>query len=127
MKRDEHLHSIRPKLDVEDDLSLPEEVFQNEVIRPVIKFQSEALFAMMNEYIRRLSPDFRTYDLVRKRKFISSAIQKDHTLHHQLIGMVVACFTLEELQHFLQQRSEHSKRISQILTERFCSQAEKLG
>jgi len=48
MKRDEHLLNVRPRLDVEDDLSLPEEVFQNEVIRPVIKFQSEALFAMIS-------------------------------------------------------------------------------
>jgi hypothetical protein len=57
-------------------------------------------------------------------QFVKLRLQKDMTIRNTLIGMVLALLTEEELQYFIENKSEMNKRIVDMLSQRI---AEQLG
>ena len=65
-------------------------------------------------------PDFK----MEIEQFVKLRLQKDMTIRNTLIGMVLALLSEEELQYFIDNKSEMNKRIVDMLSQRI---AEQLG
>lgn len=115
----EELKEMRPLISSAlTENSKPVEIFQNEVLRPVIKMQHEIILA----YIRSLEQfkiilskkgsrlDFQT----RVHTFISKQLD----IKNQLIGMILGMLTEDELVFYRENQNDLSKRISQMISQR---------
>ena len=107
MKRDEALTAIRPVLTLDISESLALETFQNEVLRPILKFQNDALVALVVAYRDRWDP---TPDL--------REVLRDRSLRDQLFGMVIGHLTQPELDFFLAHQHPLGKRVFRMIRKR---------
>ncbi|HET8854797.1 MAG TPA: glyoxalase, partial [Salinimicrobium sp.] len=98
MQRDSYLIEIRPEIPsarVTDGMS-SEEKFQNETLRPVIKFQNELLLEAFRNYISKHKNVFYELPAEKRGAYIANAIQKDMKFRNSLKGMILGQFTVEE-------------------------------
>ena len=100
----------------------PEEAFQNQTIRPILKFQNELLLAIYAEHVMKHKGIFYQLTIPKRLEFIKESLQKDALLKQTLIGTILGLFTLEEFQIYLIQEKELKRRISDMLIQRFQDQ-----
>jgi hypothetical protein len=98
------------------------ESFQNSVIRPILKFQNQLLNVLVLERVTNLNVRFKLLSNEEQQAFILSNVKKDITLRNQLIGIVLAFFTLEEFQVYSHYNKELSKRIVEMIVQRVLDQ-----
>ena len=98
------------------------ESFQNSVIRPILKFQNQLLNLLVLERVTNLNSRFNLLSNEEQEAFILSNVKKDIALRNQLIGIVLAFFTLEEFQVYSLYNKELSKRIVEMIVQRVLDQ-----
>ncbi len=98
------------------------ESFQNSVIRPILKFQNQLLNELVLERVKNLNARFKLLSNEEQEAFILSNVKKDIALRNQLIGIVLAFFTLEEFQVYSHYNKELSKRIVEMIVQRVLDQ-----
>ena len=98
------------------------ESFQNSVIRPILKFQNQLLNELVLERVKNLNARFKLLSNEEQEAFILSNVKKDIALRNQLIGIVLAFFTLEEFQFYSHYNKELSKRIVEMIVQRVLDQ-----
>ena len=101
-----------------------EERFQNQTLRPVIKFQNSLLIAAFKNYIRKHKNSFYELDPVRRLEYIENAIQKDIKFRNSLKGMIIGQFTLEEYDHYITNSSALNKRMMNMVIDRIKDQVQ---
>jgi ribosome-binding factor A len=124
--REKNIILIRPLLNlpsVED--TTPIESFQNQTLRPILKFQHEIINLQFKYHIRQRNTPFETLPNASREKAIILILQKDLALRNQLFGMIVGLFTCSELQFYLENEPELSKRMRDLLTQRIASEYSK--
>jgi len=104
--------------------SLSEELFQNEVIRPILKLQNDLFIASFLNYISKYKRDFYTKSVESKLAIIENAIQKDIKFRNALKGMIIALFTTDEYALYIQNSSNLNKRMMNLLIERLKGQVQ---
>lgn len=104
--------------------SSPDELFQNQTIRPVLKLQNDLFIAAFINYANKNKADFYSYTVEKKLQTIENSIQKDIKFRNSLKGMVIALFTVEEYNTYIQNSSSLNKRMMNLLTERLKSQVQ---
>ena len=104
--------------------SLSEELFQNEVIRPILKLQNDLFIASFLNYISKYKRDFYTKSVENKLAIIENAIQKDIKFRNALKGMIIALFTTDEYALYIQNSSNLNKRMMNLLIERLKNQVQ---
>jgi hypothetical protein len=115
--------SILPIVNYDKSLDSNEiESFQNEVIRPILKFQNQLLNLLVLERVTNLNARFKLLSNEEKEALILSNVKKDIALRNQLIGIVLAFFTLEEFQVYSLYNKELSKRIVEMIVQRVLDQ-----
>ncbi len=115
--------SILPIVNYDKSLDSNEiESFQNVVIRPIIKFQNQLLNLLVLERVTNLNSRFNLLSNEEQEAFILSNVKKDIALRNQLIGIVLAFFTLEEFQVYSLYNKELSKRIVEMIVQRVLDQ-----
>jgi hypothetical protein len=102
--------------------SSSEELFQNEVLRPILKFQNDLFIASFLNYISKYKRDFYTKTVENKLAIIENAIQKDIKFRNALKGMIIALFTTDEYVLYIKNSSSLNKRMMNLLIERLKSQ-----
>ncbi|CAM2900527.1 hypothetical protein SAMN05444143_106120 [Flavobacterium succinicans] len=102
--------------------SSTEEKFQNQVLRPILKLQNDLFLAMFEHYINKNKRDFHELSLEKKLALVENSIQKDVKFRNALKGTIIALFTLEEYQNYIQNSSNLNKRMMTMLIERLKSQ-----
>ena len=102
--------------------SSSEELFQNEVIRPILKLQNDLFIASFINYISKYKRDFYTRTVENKLSIIENAIQKDIKFRNALKGMVIALFTVDEYNLYIKNSSRLNKRMMNMLIERLKNQ-----
>ena len=120
MRANESLIQLRTDVLREAVESSPIEKFQNEVLRPILKFQHE-LF--LEEW--KLNPLFiqikETSNPVQKRKLLGLILSKNSGLLQRLIGTVVGLLTIDEFKYYLSEKVLIDKRIKELLLTRLLS------
>ena len=115
--------SILPIVNYDKSLDSNEiESFQNAVIRPILKFQNQLLNLLVLERVTNLNSRFKLLSNEEQEAFILSNVKKDIALRNQLIGIVLAFFTLEEFQVYSLYNKELSKRIVEMIVQRVLDQ-----
>lgn len=122
-QRDTFLHEFRGStLGTVNTQSSADELFQNEVIRPILKLQNDLLIAVFRNYVNKNKTDFYSYTVEKKLSVIENAIQKDIKFRNSLKGMVIALFTLDEYDSYILNSSSLNKRMMNLVIERLKSQ-----
>jgi hypothetical protein len=104
--------------------SSPDELFQNQTIRPILKLQNDLFIAVFTNYVNKNKADFYSYTVEKKLQTIENSIQKDIKFRNSLKGIVMALFTLEEYDTYIQNSSSLNKRMMNLLTDRLKSQVQ---
>lgn len=122
------------KTDLRENLSLPiyensseTEIFQNQVLRPVLKLQNEIYLMLFRDYALRKISDFNYLKTEKKLSFIDQSLQKDHALRNTFIGITIGMLTSDEMTIYLSDTKSYNKRIIVMLSERLKSQVELMN
>lgn len=101
-----------------------EELFQNEVLRPILKLQNDLFVMSLSNYIVKNKIDFYSKTVEKKLSIIENAIQKDIKFRNALKGMVIGLFTIDEYSLYIKNSSNLNKRMMLMLIERLKSQVQ---
>ena len=112
--------------------SSSDELFQNQVLRPILKLQNDLVLAVFLNYLAQNKMAFKTQTPEKKEATIENALQKDIKLQNIFKGMIIGLFTTDEYAVYLKNSSGLNKRMMGMLMERLKSQVqllenEKLG
>ncbi len=102
--------------------SSTEEKFQNNTLRPILKFQNDLFIEVFKNYVVKQKNVFFKLATDKKMAYIENAIQKDIKFRNSLKGIVMGMFTLEEYQEYIQNSSNLNKRMMNLVIERLKSQ-----
>ncbi|CAA9201988.1 glyoxalase [Flavobacterium collinsii] len=104
--------------------SSADELFQNQTIRPILKLQNDLFIAVFINYVNKNKADFYSYTVEKKLQVIENSIQKDIKFRNSLKGIVIALFTIEEYETYIQNSSSLNKRMMNLLIDRLKSQVQ---
>jgi len=122
--RSQSLKEIRPVISsaLVNDMMSDDERFQNQVLRPIIKFQNGLFIAVFQNYIVKHKNRFYELSLQKRLAYIELAIQKDVKFRNALKGMVIGHFTAEEYQEYIKNSSALNKRMMNMVIARLKDQ-----
>ena len=103
--------------------TLPEEKFQNETLRPILKWQNELLLEVFRNYASKQKGVFFSLSPEKKEAYIENVIQKDIKFRNTIKGIVIGLFSLEEFQDYIKNSSNLNKRMMNLVIERLKSQS----
>ena len=113
----ELLQSLRPDVFTENEHSTPIERFQNEVLRPILKFQHD-MFVIESKSNVILDHCFKRTIQEEQRAEVKNVFAKNTGIKYQFIGMVTGLMTTEEFQQYQLNKSDFDKRITAMVIER---------
>ena len=115
----EELKELRPELFLEQNAGTKTvELFQNEVLRPIIKYQHDLLVGSVNSqsllktFLNDKGPRIEFQEKI--RQFITG----QSALKNQLIGYVIGLMTGSEFDFYLKNQQEINKRIHGMICQR---------
>lgn len=106
--------------------SKPEERFQNQTLRPILKVQNDLFLAVFKNYLLKQKIEFHSMSPEKKMMTIDQAIQRDMKFRNILKGIIIGFFTLDEFETYIQNSSNLNKRMMNLLIERLKSQLQLL-
>jgi len=104
--------------------SSPDEVFQNQVLRPILKLQNDLFIDVFKNYVSKYKNDFYSYSVEKKLAYIENSIHKDIKFRNSLKGIVIGLFTISEYNDYIQNSSSLNKRMMNMLIERLKNQVQ---
>jgi hypothetical protein len=121
--KDESILEIRGEsIGTITESSSSEEKFQNQTLRPILKFQNDLCIEVFRNYATKQKGVFFTLSLEKKMSYIENAIQRDIKFRNSLKGIVMGMFTITEYKEYIQNSSNINKRMMNLLIERLKSQ-----
>ena len=102
--------------------SSPEEKFQNETLRPILKFQNDLFIEVFRNYAIKQKGVFFTLSPDKKMNYVENTIQRDIKFRNSLKGIVIGMFTVTEYKEYILNSSNLNKRMMNLLIERIKSQ-----
>ena len=124
-QRDVFLNEFRGQtIGTISDQSSLDEVFQNEVLRPILKLQNDLFIAAFRNYVSKNKIDFYTKTLEKKMSIMENSLQKDIKFRNALKGMIIGLFTIDEYALYIKNSSSLNKRMMSMLIERLKSQVQ---
>jgi len=123
--RDTHVLELRgDSFGINNNQSSAEEVFQNTILRPILKIQNDLLIQVFINYAKKQKNVFFSLSPEKKISYIENVIQRDIKFRNALKGMIIALFTLKEYDQYIQLSSNLNKRMMNMLVERLKSQVQ---
>jgi hypothetical protein len=124
-QRDTFLNEFRGEtIGTVTNQSSSDELFQNQVLRPILKLQNDLFIASFINHLGKNRIDFDAFSVEKKLATIENAIQKDIKFRNALKGMIIALFTLDEYALYIKNSSSLNKRMMGMLIERLKSQVQ---
>ena len=123
------LLAIRPNLNsLDKDLNTKEiETFQNDVLRPILKFQNDLLLQIFIDYVKQYKGVFFKLSNHDKMSYIQEALSANQRLRSLILGTIVGLFAVEEFGYYKSNSSALNKRIFALVIKRLQSQLEFLS
>jgi len=125
MDRKTTLINLRPQLDINIDNSNHLETFQNEVLRPILKYQNDLILEYLNthpQYIPQAAK-INKQDPKSEEAVLAKFIKSNNGFRNKLYGMITAMMTVEEYRVYLKDSSEYNRRIVAMYIQRVLNQA----
>ena len=111
------MRPVLPRLAKRDEISI-EELFQNQVLRPIIKLQHHLILVCFENHLKRTKSGFLNYNRDQKAEFITKSFHRNQQLKTEMRGLIVGLFTLKEYKEYLESASFLNKRINSIIEKR---------
>lgn len=115
--RHNNLKAIRPSSSygkISENMS-SDERFQNETLRPIIKFQKDLFVEVFKNYFKKHKNMFYDLSLPKRISYIENTIQKDIKLRNSVKGIIIGLFTIEEYLLYIENSSALNKRMMNIV------------
>ena len=124
--RPNDLLRIRPQIKKTQQFSQisPEEKFQNETLRPILKLQNPLFLAVFGHYTQKHKGVFYDLSLEKRLAYIENAIFKDQKFRNALKGMIIGQFTVAEFEAYQERSSALNKRMMSMVMERLKDQVQ---
>jgi hypothetical protein len=124
-QRNKFLKEFRGEtLGLTNNESSSNELFQNQVLRPILKLQNDLFIVAFVNHLSKNKIDFNAFSVERKLSTIENAIQKDIKFRNALKGMIMGLFTTDEYELYIKNSSSLNKRMMGMLIERLKSQVQ---
>lgn len=113
----------RPKINVSNrrEVHLESELFQNEVLRPILKMQHNIILKTFYNHIEKSSINWTQLNQIKKVKCVNDQLSKNLQIKHLIIGLIVGHFNDLEINQYLSNTKEYNKRIIQMAKQRIQS------
>lgn len=123
MNRTKSITELRPviKTALTDNNTSIEERFQNNTLRPIIKFQHDIIIVIIEELLNKFCKDFSELTFEKKTLKIESIFKTNSQLKNELRGIIAGLFSKEEYLIYNSIKNDINKRIIQIIKERYIS------
>lgn len=108
------------------ETSTLEEKFQNQTLRPILKFQNDLFIEVFKNYATKQKGVFFSLSPEKKMQYIENSIQRDIKFRNSLKGIVIGMFTITEYKEYMKNSSNLNKRMMNLLVERLKSQVQIL-
>ena len=119
MRNESIILSLRPDLSIVDkENSSLVEKFQNSTLRPILKFQNDLLMAVVKDVPHFDQIKHRVSNADEYKSEVIAFLKQQTALKNQILGLVVAHFTMDEYAEYSTNRNELNKRIVQMAGER---------
>ena len=119
MNRADKIKACRPHITLKKSKKTSdEEQFQNQVLRPILKFQNELFIKLFLSNCKTYKINYTEFNTEEKHDYINHIFKKDFKLRAIFIGTVVALFTIEEFEKYTVKKQLYNKRVIQMLSER---------
>ncbi len=114
------MDKVRPKLpsSLTDGELKEEELFQNMVLRPVIKMQHDVLILRVRSYFTSKKVIFHLMDTRKRTMAIEQAFLGDNALKKEIQGMITGQLAPDEFKTYLRWERSINKRIVQMVRNR---------
>jgi len=118
MKRTTQLKELRPNIPsiIEEHAASQQEKFQNQVLRPILKFQNDLLVQLFKNFAHKRKGTFFDLSMLEKRQYIEKTIQRDKSFRNLLVGCIIGHFTVEEYTLFVEAEGDLTRRMMQMCT-----------
>ena len=122
------LLAIRPNLNfIDKELNTKEiETFQNDVLRPILKFQNNLLLQIFIDYVKQYKGVFFKLSNHEKMSYIQQALSANQRLRSLILGTIVGLFTIEDYSYYRLNVSALNKRIIIMAIQRLQNQLDSL-
>ena len=122
------LLAIRPNIDTIDKSLKTKDVeaFQNDVLRPILKFQNDLLLQIFIDYANQYKGIFFKLSNQEKLTYIQQALSTNQRLRSLILGTIVGLFAVEDFGYYKLNSSALNKRIITMTIQRLQSQLEYL-
>jgi hypothetical protein len=113
----------RPKINVVNrrEVHLETELFQNKVLRPILKMQHHIILKTFNNHIDKSSIKWNQLNQIKKVKCVNDQLSKNVQIKHLIIGLIVGHLNDLEIDNYLRNAKEYNKRIIQMTKQRIQS------
>lgn len=112
--------ALRPQLDLAP-ASAPDEKFQNDTLRPVLKLQHALILAVFQAFLAKRKVSLDQLPAAQRSAKIKDFLTRDHRLRDRLFGLALGQFTLPEMEVYLANESTLNRRLTNLLVERLVS------
>ena len=126
--RTSSLLAIRPNIDTIDKSLKTKDVeaFQNNVLRPILKFQNDLLLQIFIDYANKYKGVFFKLSDQEKLSYIQHALSTNQRLRSLILGTIVGLFDVEDFGYYKLNSSALNKRIITMTIQRLQSQLDYL-
>ena len=123
MIRKETIAALRPDIPSIKRLESMTDVekFQNDVIRPILKYQHDVIVGYTISKAVNRNSEFPNLIAIEKERYLDKVTLKDSKIKQELNGMVLGLMTVEEMNKYLAIESEYKRRINTMIRERIVS------
>ena len=121
MHKDSGLRQLRPKLALPTHHATPEEQFQNNSLRPILKLQHDLLLVLFEHYIQKRKNTYATLSIEQKKAWIDTTLKTDQKFRNLMAGTIIGHFTADELRFYVQNEAEVTRRLCNLLIQRLQS------
>lgn len=94
------------------------ELFQNQYLRAILKYQHDYLILLVKDTCQQVNPNLSNMMEKERNQFIRQMIQNNQALRSQCIGLIIGFLELEQFSWYLKHKTECNKRILQMVEKR---------
>jgi len=109
------------KINNKTEIHLEIELFQNKVLRPILKMQHDLILKTFHNHINKLSIDWNQLKHIKKVKCVIDQLSKNLQLKNLIIGIIVGHLNEQESNQYFNSNKEYNKRIIQMSIQRIQS------
>ena len=108
-------------IDNKTEIHLEKELFQNEVLRPILKMQHDITLNLFRNHIDNLGIVWKDLKKSKKNQCVKNQLSKNIQFKNLVIGIVVGQFNELQINKYLLNSREYNKRILQMTIQRIVS------